>query len=82
MSKQNDSQIKGVQLLHILAGSPSDIAGMQVSDVIVAVDGIAVSTLQDYAVQASKRGAEMKLDVLRGNSLKEITIGPRVENIN
>ena len=74
----NDSQSKGVQVLGILPDSPSARAGVQVGDIILAVDGVAVRTLEEYAAQASKRNGNMVLDILRNNSLKEIVVPPGV----
>ncbi len=80
MSKQNDSSIKGVKVLNFLPNSLAAKAGVQVGDVILAVDGVAVNTLEEYATQASQRKGDMVLDIMRGNSLKEIVVPPSNES--
>ena len=75
----NDSKLKGVVVLGMLPNSPSAKAGVQRGDIIIAVDGVAVNTLEEYAEQASKRNGDMTLDILRANSLLEIVVPPNDE---
>lgn len=70
----NDSSFQGVKVLGMLPGSPSEQAGVQVGDVILAVDNVAVTTLQEYVDRASLRKGDMKLDIFRNNSLLEIVV--------
>jgi S1-C subfamily serine protease len=70
----DDSSFKGVRIMGIFPGSPSEKAGVQVNDIILAVDNVAISTLEEYVAQAAKRNGDMKLDILRGNSLLEIIV--------
>lgn len=72
----NDSQIKGVPVIAITQGSPSDLAGVRVGDLIVAVDNVAVNNLSDYVERANLRQGSMVLDLLRGNSLVTVVVQP------
>lgn len=59
----------------VVAGSPAEAAGLQVGDVIVAVDG---SRIEDgdlaQSVLPHKPGDEVTLRIVRGQSTEEITV--------
>lgn len=68
----NDSNIKGLTVWHLMPNSKAEKAGVKIGDVILAVNGVAIYTAADYAEQASRISGDMKLDILRNNSLHEI----------
>jgi len=69
----NDSAFKGLKILNLIPDSKAEKAGIQIGDIILAVNGVAVYTAADYAELASNISGSMKLDILRGSSLHEIT---------
>lgn len=68
----NDSNIKGLTVWNLMPNSKAEKAGVKIGDVILAVNGVAIYTAADYAEQASRISGDMKLDILRNNSLHEI----------
>ncbi|HEX9796318.1 MAG TPA: trypsin-like peptidase domain-containing protein [Anaerolineales bacterium] len=71
----------GLLLVTVEADSPAEAAGLALGDTIVALDGLAVETLDDLGVPLSpdRIGAEVSVQVLRGGELMErkLTIGER-----
>lgn len=63
-----------VVLQCILQGSPADKAGMKQGDVILSVNGIALSSLGDYIEATRNRGVEQRMDVLRNGQLIEVVL--------
>ena len=58
-------------------GCPASEAGLQVGDTIVAVDGIAVQSVQDLnAALERSRGSEIRVLVRRGKGRAEVTVRP------
>lgn len=71
---KNDTDIKGIHVLALFPDSKAGKAGVQIGDIILAVDGVAVYSLEEYVAQARQRKGPMVLDIMRNNSLKEIVI--------
>ena len=69
---ETSSKSDGVVVNVVGPGTPADLAGMQVGDVIVAVAGSAVVTPEDIEATAlvnTKPGDNVSVDVMRGDSV-------------
>jgi serine protease Do len=66
----------GVLVGNVLPGSPASKAGIQEGDVITAVDGKTVTTSEQVvrAVQSHSVGQEVKLQILRNGSAKQLSM--------
>jgi S1-C subfamily serine protease len=66
-----------VQIVRVNSDSPAQAAGLQVGDVVLAVDDAKVATLETFYKKIWDRASpegEIKLTVLQGADLKTITI--------
>jgi aminopeptidase YwaD len=70
------SEIKGLRLTGVRAGSPADLGGLKAGDVIVELGGVAVKDLYSYsdALYAHKPGDVVKVVVLRGGERLELSV--------
>ena len=70
------SEIKGLRLAGVRAGSPADLGGLKAGDVIVELGGVAVKDLYSYsdALYAHKPGDVVKVVVLRGGERLELSV--------
>ncbi len=72
---------KGAVIVSVTPGSPAENAGVQVADVVTAVDATSVSTNSDLVkdVEAHKPGTKVSVTVMRGTqTLKlSLTLGSR-----
>jgi S1-C subfamily serine protease len=68
----------GVEIVEVAADSPAASAGMRVEDLLVELDGRAVSSVYDVqrAMTEAAIGRSMPVKVLRGGRLLELTIAP------
>lgn len=77
LASANDLSVtEGALVREIVPGSPAETAGLQVGDVITAVNGEAVNeewTLRDR-VQAYEPGDVLTLDVLRAGATQQISV--------
>ncbi len=66
----------GARVLEVKAGTPAEKAGLQVNDVIVAVDGKAISGLDELrtAIQGKNPGDTVRLTYLRGSQQSDVTV--------
>jgi S1-C subfamily serine protease len=66
----------GVRVNAVLAGSPAEAAGMQVGDVIVAVDGVEIRSNDDLGrmVYGRSPGARLPMRVRRGEQFVQIDV--------
>lgn len=73
--------VKGVRITGTSKGSPAEIAGLQEKDVIVEFDGMKVENLYDYVytLQAVKPNKETTIKVLRGGSVREFKLTPKLK---
>lgn len=70
----NDSKHQGLIHKGSVPGSPADKAGMKPGDVIIAVNGVAVSNFDDYLNATETRKNPMTLDILRNGRYLEVSI--------
>lgn len=73
----------GVEVVHVVPGSPAETAGLQVGDVITLVDGEPVSELDRFSREIRRRspGSTMVITAHRGDATLELTVtlGDRLE---
>jgi S1-C subfamily serine protease len=67
---------EGVLVLRVEQGSPADRAGIRPGDVITAVDGAAVSSLESFLGQLRRRdpGDRIGLTVVRDGSERQVQL--------
>ncbi len=74
----------GVEVVHVVPGSPAEAAGLQVGDVIALVDGEPVSELDRFSREIRRRspGSTMVITTRRGDETFElvVTVGDRLEH--
>jgi S1-C subfamily serine protease len=74
-SLEEDGRVK---VMHVNEESPADKAGVVAGDIILSVNGEPVETLEKFYGKlwrpGAKPGAEVKLTVLHGVSLREVTV--------
>jgi hypothetical protein len=72
------TEVKGVKLSGVRAGSPAEKGGLQGGDVIVEFAGQKIANIYDYtyALDAVKIGQEVLLKVQRGGALVELKVTP------
>lgn len=73
---------EGVVVVRVVAGGPSDQAGIEPNDVILSLDGQKVATVIDLIVllrQELRVGQEIDVEVFRGDSREtlRLTLGER-----
>ena len=73
-------QPEGVVAAEVAAGTPGELAGLQPGDVLIAIDGRSVESLDDVleAVHAGEPGTQLEYTVLRLGSqeLRRLALGP------
>lgn len=71
----------GLLIMRVEQGSPAEASGLLLGDILVALDGIAVSDTGDLQalLTGSRVGATVPVDVIRGGSLQtvQVTVGQR-----
>jgi len=77
----SDSSARGVLVVMVEGDSPAERSGLLIGDVIIAVDGDAVSEPQDVAdhLGGERVGAKLALDIVRGGEKRTlaVTVGER-----
>lgn len=77
-------KVAGVIVQKVLEGSPAEKAGLEVGDVILELDGMAVNTSNELQSRVSmhKAGEDVKLKLLRDGKTvyKTVTLKPRDED--
>ena len=68
----------GVEVVAVVAGSPAAVAGLRAEDLIVAVDGDAVETVDDVQklMVADRIGNTVRVDILREGRRVELSLVP------
>ena len=66
----------GALITGVVDGSPADIAGLLVGDLVVSVDDAPITSIEDLAatVQAEVPGTGVVLEVVRGSETERITV--------
>lgn len=74
-SMPGGTAVQGAYVGGVKTGSPAEAAGLKVGDVIVAVDGRTISTVEELsqAISGLKDGSA-KLSVARGPSMREVMV--------
>lgn len=74
--------VKGVKISGASKDSPAAQAGVKENDVIVEFDGVKIENIYDYVytLQAVKPNVETSLKVLRGNSVVDLKITPKLKD--
>jgi S1-C subfamily serine protease len=74
--KFNLPQASGLMILSVEADAPADKAGLTIGDILLALDGTAVSDTDDVqAVLAGREvGAVVRAGILRGGEVREVEI--------
>ncbi len=71
----------GAEVMTVVEGAPADLAGLRVGDLIVAVDGLPVKSIEDLVsiLRLEKVGTEVDLEVERDGDRRnfEITLSSR-----
>src|SRR6202140_743590 len=67
----------GVIISDISPGGPADTAGIKIQDVVLSVDGVAISSLPQFAqsLYLHKTGDHAALEILRGSDRLKIDVG-------
>ena len=67
----------GVIISDISPGGPADTAGIKIQDVVLSVDGVAISSLPQFAqsLYLHKTGDHAAIDILRGADRLKINVG-------
>lgn len=76
LAAQPASDVDGVQVNVVGPGTPADIAGLEIGDIIVSVDTTPVTSRKeiDDALLNSKPGDEVNLDVIRKGSSSPVMV--------
>ena len=71
-----DDAVRGVVITRVLAGSPAEIARLQVGDAIQEMDGVAVKSgiSFDVAIAHRKPGSQIRIRYMRGAWASEVTV--------
>lgn len=76
------SEVAGVRLEDVRAGSPAEKGGLKGGDVLVEFDGKTVRNVQEYTavLSTARAGVPVKIVVLRGGRRVELTVTPAARN--
>jgi S1-C subfamily serine protease len=68
-----------VQVAAVVAGSPAATAGARQGDVVIALDGVAVTTVSDITrlMVEGSIGRRMEMTVWRNGALVDVVVEPR-----
>ena len=69
----------GVLVSNVAAGSPADLSGIRVGDVIYEADGLSVTSAEDLSEIVNLGGVENSIDVVLARDGARIVVGPRIE---
>lgn len=69
----------GVLVSSVSSGSPADLSGIRVGDVIYEADGQPVTSVEELSQFVSEAGVENTIDVVLARDGARIVAGPRIE---
>jgi serine protease Do len=75
----SSEQAGGVQVVRVAKGSPAEAGGIEPGDVVVAVDGTRVATLEEFYKRIwahANPDDEIRLTVRHGSDVRELTLKP------
>ena len=75
-SDNTTNLLLGAQVAEVVPGSGADEAGMEVGDIVTAVDGVNVSSSQSLValIRNAEVGQELTLSVMRGSDEKDVDV--------
>jgi serine protease Do len=67
---------KGALVVHVAAGSPADVAGVQVGDVVLEVEGVRLSDADSLPMQIGRLppGKDARLTVMRNRDVVHLRV--------
>jgi S1-C subfamily serine protease len=70
---------QGIEIVEVVSGSPADRAGLRPEDLILSVDGSAMSDVGDLQrlMVAERIGARLEVDVVRDGRFLTLELVPR-----
>lgn len=67
-----------VKVVEVAPGSPAQVSGIVVGDIVKSVDGKAVTTDSEFVEMVeTKKGGRISLEIERNGEIKKITLSPR-----
>ncbi len=69
----------GILVSNVSAGSPADLSGIRVGDVIYEADGQTITSAEAFSEVVSGGGVENSIDVVLARDGARIVVGPRIE---
>ena len=69
----------GVLVSNVAAGSPADLSGIRVGDVIYEADGQPITSAEAFSEIVNEGGVENAIDVVLARDGARIVVGPRIE---
>ncbi len=79
---EEEESEEGLSVIEVFEGSPADKAGIEAGDVLLTADGKdleSMGQLIEMIQEAGNANRGIKVDVLRGDKSREVTITPRKE---
>jgi serine protease Do len=76
---QARGQQSGVEVIEVVAGSPAHAADLRREDVLLAVDGVAITGVGDLQrlMDEDRIGRPVTVELWRGGRLRTVTVTPR-----
>lgn len=75
-SNIEDNQYKGVAVIEVTKGGAADKAGIKVGDIIIGMDGVSITKLEDLSecLSTSRAGDTVSLKILRNGAEQTISV--------
>jgi len=70
---------RAIEVIEVVEGSPADQAGLRIEDLLVELDGVALTATDDLQrlMTADRIGGKVKATVVRDGELRSVTLVPR-----